>query len=1243
MAIRPLDFVIKAIDQAKPTIAAIAAELRSLQQQSGKTSKTLEGLSGTLSLSKAVESISHLGAAYFGVQQAIGVAQAAGGKFYDLLIGQNERLNQEILQSAATIASTSRIFQNGIQLPDSGAAIAALQEPLQASIKQVEEATLNLVGVTSEQTSQVFNVILSNAGQLANQSKEFKDSIGAATALAPSLVATLGALKLPLFQANQEIRSILTGTIDQNSAIAKALNLNNQQVNQYKSQGILVDELIKKFQPFIEANKLAARSVSGLTSNIQDIVQLTARAAGKPLEGVLVDTLASIYDQLTKARPQIEAAAIGIFGGIAKVASAALAGAGDIFNALQPSLVAIGQALGEVFNAGVQNGVTFVEGLTAAIVGLIKVATPAVQLASSLAIAIAQFTETPIGGFITQAALGLATIDAVLPAIAGGFTALSAGVVTTSSAIGGFIAALSATNIGQALFTANQAAQAIVTGTTTAAIEAQALAMAQLTIGDGAAAAASLEVAAAEQAKAVAFQQSAITLAENAARLGLFAAAAASIAAVVQSFQELTKYSADAGTAIEDITKSLNDAAIASGKVSGNAAEQFNAIGDAATQNTKSIRDNLGGVQGFIQTLEESIPAFFASIAKAIFPNFAPQIDAALQQLDRFRIGLGFSTPLEAAKRGASAAFGEIANQATDTAQKIKDSLSKTLNSQTETALNDQVVDASKKLNEISSAIEDAKGKGDNDRVAQLGIEKSKIEETIAAINDKRQSYNKEREDSLKAIEANIAAVKNSKPLNPIDAQRQQDNIALLEGLKAKIEAINKLEIKPQLAPDRGNVFKQLQEEVDNATRSLATASTTPEVDAAAKRVTDAVAQQVKLGVITAEAGAKQLALIQKDGRASFTTQLAAQKGITDIYQGESDRRVEALKTEQTRIQSLVEAGSISAAEGAKKAAANQLQQLQEQLATTQAAIERNKASGQGDSQDTQKLVDREKDLQAQIGVTRAKERDRINQQELKDFDEQQQVLEGKKAEGLVSEQLFAQQSLQISLARADRELAQIKQQRSRLNKADTEGLEEVAAKEAAVYQKRQQALSAFEQAQLALVQAKQKEAQDTIALSSTQRETDLQALINSGVIRQSEAESKKVAIQRKGLQQQLAASKENADAIAALPAFSDPALERDRQSQIRAARLETANITKQLAENEYAAQQAAFNQYKEALDRQVQAARNNATEQTQPLESQLQLNEAINKSLEARSSLLEAQKGLAEAIAGLTRPTSRS
>jgi hypothetical protein len=351
------------------------------------------------------------------IKQSIDGLTATLRPAYELLIGANEKLNQGILSSAATLGSATEISQGGQTIKDPTVQIKALQGPIREALKEVEKATLELVGVTSQQTSEIFNTILTNAGQLDGQlksltdrSEKFADPLKAAAALAPGLVATLGTLGLPLQQANQEIRSLLQGEIDQNAQVAKRLGITRAQIELWKSQGTLVDNLIQRFKPFVAANALAAQSIGGITSNIRDVVEILGRTSGKPLLDALIPALDSIYQYLQKNQEAITA----FFRTLIKEGL-------EIGTAVGTALEPLGKALLDVAENSGPIALAALAGIKAVILGLTPILTVLTGLLGGILETVAHIASSDLGLLGIQAAaitLSISTLAGELSGLA---------------------------------------------------------------------------------------------------------------------------------------------------------------------------------------------------------------------------------------------------------------------------------------------------------------------------------------------------------------------------------------------------------------------------------------------------------------------------------------------------------------------------------------------------------------------------------------------------------------------------------------------------------------------------------------------------------------------------------------------------------------------------------------------------------------------------------------------------------
>jgi hypothetical protein len=302
---------------------------------------------------------------------------------YDLLIGANEELNQQLLASQANIASSTRIFRDGLEITDPLEKVQATEGKLRSSLKELEKLTQNISGVTDADTNNIFSTILQDIGELNGQSKVFNDSLDSGTQLAAGFTATLGTLGIPLDQANQEIGSILTGQITSDSLLATALKISSKQVAEWKAQGILVDKLNEKFEVFVEANALASRSITGISSNIQTIFEDIARQAGEPLLEPIINGLAQLEGFLNANKDKIlsfSEGAIQKFLALSKSITDEILKLFDGFWSLEPSL-------NNILEAGKTGTTLLIDNLqsaTIAVVAITRVLSPLLHLVTGL-------------------------------------------------------------------------------------------------------------------------------------------------------------------------------------------------------------------------------------------------------------------------------------------------------------------------------------------------------------------------------------------------------------------------------------------------------------------------------------------------------------------------------------------------------------------------------------------------------------------------------------------------------------------------------------------------------------------------------------------------------------------------------------------------------------------------------------------------------------------------------------------
>lgn len=108
----------------------------------------------------------------------------------------------------------------------------------------------------------------------------------------------LAKMNLPIEQVGQELRSILTGNITQDSTIAKALSIDNATVEKLRTTGKLYDYLVANIGRLGAAGDNAATSFSSLESAVDQV----AGAFTKELFGEAITSAKDLTDKLNESR-----------------------------------------------------------------------------------------------------------------------------------------------------------------------------------------------------------------------------------------------------------------------------------------------------------------------------------------------------------------------------------------------------------------------------------------------------------------------------------------------------------------------------------------------------------------------------------------------------------------------------------------------------------------------------------------------------------------------------------------------------------------------------------------------------------------------------------------------------------------------------------------------------------------------------------------------------------------------------
>lgn len=335
--------------------------------------------------------------------------------WYELLIKQNEQLQASLLSTAATLSGTNKIIQNGIEIKDPTATLKALEAPVNEAVQRIREGSLELVGVTSAELIPLLQIVTGQASQIGADLNEAAD-------LTLDFSAAFQVLQLPIYQARQEITSILGSSIDMNSSLAKSLNITNAQVNTWKAQGVLVERLRERLEAFRASNLVASKTIQGSTSNIAELFETMTQKAGAPLLEPITDGLAAVYEFLKANEGSIR----GFFTSVSDFILDFSERAVEAFKTLYPAISELSAVLLQILGTAAGESGKNLLILADIVVNLTKAIAPLLGVVANITEVIADLISSDVGTLIVQAGLLTAAFIALAPATVTAVTALAA-------------------------------------------------------------------------------------------------------------------------------------------------------------------------------------------------------------------------------------------------------------------------------------------------------------------------------------------------------------------------------------------------------------------------------------------------------------------------------------------------------------------------------------------------------------------------------------------------------------------------------------------------------------------------------------------------------------------------------------------------------------------------------------------------------------------------------------------------
>jgi hypothetical protein len=257
-------------------MAAILASVKKLKAGiRGSGEEVKKTTRNTHELGRSFRNIALRTIAYLGVVRGFSAITGAFRNAINAGLEYNETIEQSRLAIASLITAQADLYdETGRQLQG----VEALDAAYVAATDQVRK--LRVAGIQTAATTK----------ELVDA---FQQAVGAglATGLTLDEIRTVtiriaqaaGALGVPYRQLNEEIRSILGGIIDQNTRIAKSLQITNDQVRLAKEQGRLAEFLVERFEAFGIAGERIVETWAALKSNVKEVFELFAGEVTFPM------------------------------------------------------------------------------------------------------------------------------------------------------------------------------------------------------------------------------------------------------------------------------------------------------------------------------------------------------------------------------------------------------------------------------------------------------------------------------------------------------------------------------------------------------------------------------------------------------------------------------------------------------------------------------------------------------------------------------------------------------------------------------------------------------------------------------------------------------------------------------------------------------------------------------------------------------------------------------------------------
>lgn len=298
---------------------------------------------------KAAEDInSSMGAADISLKDITSTILVATSKFagFAAILGQ--------IKSSIDISSTFESMQIGIAAVISGSSqnVTALGKSVNATQKfAISQGEANDAMVSLRKANLQTLATLSELGTAFQSTlasaRSFGMTISETIVFTKNMANAAASMGMPMYQLSQELRAIFEGDTSRNSKVNQILQITPDIVTAHRAAGDLAKYLDKRLEDYAAAGEAMANSWKGISSNIQDAIELIKAKAAENIFASLKSGGLDLQKRLTDNTDQIAHSFSVAFEYIAVVAKGAYQA---ISSSIQVAWIAIKSLLESVLN-----------------------------------------------------------------------------------------------------------------------------------------------------------------------------------------------------------------------------------------------------------------------------------------------------------------------------------------------------------------------------------------------------------------------------------------------------------------------------------------------------------------------------------------------------------------------------------------------------------------------------------------------------------------------------------------------------------------------------------------------------------------------------------------------------------------------------------------------------------------------------------------------------------------------------